>query len=86
MLAKLTPTPEQTAAFAARQPVVFVDAQGVATHVALPLAEARRLLDEHLSRELAESFRQADAGEVEPWDIEATIAEAHRRFASRPSQ
>lgn len=80
MATKLTPTSEQAAAFQADGPILFVDAEGETTHVAFPVNEARQLLDDHYAKLLAVSFQQADAGQLEPWDIEGTIAEAHRRF------
>ena len=82
MATKLLPTSEQFAAFQSEGPVLFVDARGETTHVALPIDEARQLLDDHYAKLLAVSFQQADAGQIEPWDIEATIAEAHRRYAA----
>lgn len=45
--------------------------------------EARRRLGDWLRRELQIGFDQADRGESRPWDIEATLAEAHRRHAGR---
>jgi hypothetical protein len=83
MATKLIPTSEQSAAFQSEGPILFVDAQGETTHVALPVDEARQLLDEHYAKLLAVSFQQEDAGQLEPFDIEATIAEAHRRYAAR---
>jgi hypothetical protein len=41
--------------------------------------EAEILLD----KELQVGFDQADRGESRPWDIEQTLAEAHRRHAER---
>ena len=64
-------------------PVYLLDAGGTATHVVLPLGEARRLFDEYLRRELQVGFDQADRGRSEPWDVDVTLAEAHRRHADR---
>ena len=67
----------------AQAPVYVVDAGGKTTHVVLPVEDARQLLDEWLRRELQIGFDQADRGESRPWDVEATLAEAHRRHAER---
>ena len=66
-----------------QSPVYVVDAAGNTTHVLLPVAEARELLDQWLRRELQIGFDQSDRGESEPWDVEATLAEAHRRHEER---
>ena len=63
--------------------VYLVDAGGTATHVVLPVREARRLFDEYHRRELQVGFDQADRDRSESWDVDATIAEAHRRHADR---
>ena len=84
MAAKVKPAELQQALDRDRQgPVYIVDADGNTTHVVLPLADARELLDQWLRRELQIGFDQADRGESEPWDVEATLAEAHRRHAQR---
>ena len=85
MTTKLVPTPEQSAALQ-EAPVVFVDERGIPTHLVLPVDEARLLLDDYYRRELAIAFQQADAGEIEAWDIEATLREAQRRHASRAEE
>ena len=36
-----------------------------------------------LRRDVQRSIEQADRGEVEPWDIDTILAEAHRRYAER---
>jgi hypothetical protein len=64
-------------------PMYVVDAEGNTTHVVLPVAEARELLDQWLRRELQIGFDQSDRGESAPWDVEATLAEAHRRHEQR---
>jgi len=71
------PSPDLAAACEGNSPVLFVDSEGKTTHVVLPVDEARRLLDEHYRRELDVAFKQADAGQIEPWDIEATLQKAH---------
>jgi hypothetical protein len=59
--------------------VLMLDDRGVATHLALPIDEARRVFDDYVRRELNLAFEEATREPMEPWDIEATIAEAHRR-------
>lgn len=81
MLPKLTD--EMRAALRA-QPGGLVEVEDDQTHKVYILIEqpqARRLLGDALSRELQIGFDQADRGESEPWDIEATLTEAHRRDA-----
>ncbi len=41
------------------------------------------LWDDYLRREVQRGLEQLDRGEGRPLDIEATIAEAHRRHAAR---
>jgi hypothetical protein len=83
MINRVTTPTELQPVLAQESPVYLVDAAGTATHVVLPLAEARRMFAEYLRRELQVGFDQADRGESEPWDVEATLAEAHRRHAAR---
>ena len=85
MLARITPTDDQFRVLDQEQgaPVFLVRPSGETTHVAIPIDEARRMLDDYLRRELKVGFEQADAGQLEPWDIEATLQEAHRRHAAR---
>jgi Tol biopolymer transport system component len=82
MNAKVKPTELQQALDRDKQsPVYIVDADGNTTHVVLPVADDRELLDQWLRRELQIGFEQADRGESQPWDVESTLAEAHRRHA-----
>lgn len=84
MVTTITPTAEQQHVLEQEQaPVFIVNAAGSATHVVLPIAEARRWFDEYVRRELQIGFDQAERGDVGAWDIEATLAEARRRFAAR---
>ena len=84
MTAKITPTDEQRRVLDDNDtPVIFVRDDGQATHVIVPIDEARRLFDDYLRRELKIGFDQADRGELQPWDIDQTLAEAHRRHANR---
>jgi hypothetical protein len=36
--------------------------------------------DEYIRQEVAKGLADFEAGRFEPWDIEATLAEAHRRY------
>ena len=57
-------------------PVYLVDADGTATHVVLPIDEARLMFDDYLRREVQLGIDQAARGESESWDVEATLAKA----------
>lgn len=82
-MAQMTLTSEQQTLLATEtEPVMIVNNRGVPTHVAMPIEEARRVYDEYLRRELGAAFKEASQLPLEPWDIEATIAEAHRRYAN----
>ncbi len=84
MSSTITPTAEQLQVLQSeKSPVLIVDSQGNATHVAMPIEDARRMIDEYLRRELQIGFDQADAGQLTVLDIERTIAEARRRFNER---
>ncbi|MFN0198434.1 MAG: hypothetical protein ACKVT0_16940 [Planctomycetaceae bacterium] len=37
------------------------------------------MFNEHLRREIERGIEQAEKGELEPWDLQATLAEAHKR-------
>ncbi len=67
-------------------PVYLVDADGTATHVVFHVDEARLMFDDYLREEIQRGVDQAARGESEPWDVEATLAEAHRRHAERTKQ
>lgn len=64
-------------------PVFLVDVQGNRTHVVFPIDDAKRMFGGYLQRELQIAFDQADRGESEPWDVEATLTEAHRCHAKQ---
>ena len=64
-------------------PVAVQDDRTQKFYILLSQDEYRRLLDDELRRELQIGFDQSDRGEAETWDIEATLAEAHRRHAER---
>ena len=87
MISKVTPAElPQALNRKTREPVYLVDSEGNTTHVVLPVADARDLLDQWLRRELQVGFDQSDRGESESWDVEATLQEAHRRHAEREQQ
>lgn len=52
-------------------------------YILIEQPKARRLLGDSLRRELQVGFDQADRGESEPWDIQETLDEAHRRHAAQ---
>jgi hypothetical protein len=85
MIAKLIPTDEQQQVLQcdAETPVVFVDSEGNATHVVLPIEDARRMLDDRLRRELQIGFDQIDRGEWVVWDPEKIKAEGRRILHER---
>ena len=86
MIAKITPTDEQQRVLQTQpEAVVIVNSEGKATHVVLPIDEARRVLDERLRRELQVGFDQADRGEWVEWDPEKIKEEGRRRLASKSS-
>lgn len=84
MIQRLIPTAEQQQILKdEKTPVLFVDHQGCATHVVLPIEEARRLFDDFLRNELQPAFLQADQGGIAPLDIEVTIAKARQSYSSQ---
>ena len=70
MVVRITQTSEQQRALVQETggPVLFVTEQGDPTHVIFSVEQARRLLDEHLRRELEFGFEQADRAEWVNWD------------------
>lgn len=86
MAAKINKSPELDQAFNKEQAVFLVDATGQTTHVVFPVEEARLMFDDYLRREIQLGVEQATRGESEPWNLEATLAEAHRRHADRTKQ
>ena len=88
MVAKVNKTDELSRALEQDQhaPIYLVDADGTATHVVIHVDEARLMFDDYLRREIQCGVDQAARGESEPWDVEATLAEAHRRHIERAKQ
>ena len=84
MATTMLPTAEQRQILEREEaPVFLVNPDGSTTHVVVPVAEARRWFDDYVRRELQVAFDQAARGEIAPWDIETTLAEAHRRYSTR---
>ncbi len=65
------------------QPVQVEDDETHRTYFLIESEQVRRLFDDHLRRELQIGFEQADRGESQPWDIQQTHAEAHRRHSKQ---
>jgi hypothetical protein len=65
------------------QPLFFEDP---ATLRLYKLAEAplnTTLDEEYINKKLDEAIADVEAGRVAPWDVEAFLGEAHRRFAEQ---
>jgi hypothetical protein len=65
------------------KPVRVRDDQTNKVYVIVDEQALPTLWDEFLRREVQRGLDQLDRGESQPLDIEATIAEAHRRHANR---
>ncbi len=65
------------------QPVEVEDEQTNRVYFLIERDQARRLFHDYLRRELQIGFDQADRGESQPWDIQQTLAEAHRRHSQQ---
>ena len=74
---------EQRQAIVDRQcrPVEVEDDYTQRVYVLVARDEFHRLVDEHLRRELQIGFDQADAGDVDDWDVEEILQEAHQRHS-----
>lgn len=59
------------------------DEQTNSYFVLVPKDDYMRLHDDYLRRELQVAFDEADRGEVSVLDMEAILAEAHRRHAGQ---
>ncbi len=46
------------------------------------IEHAKSIVEEQLRQELQIGFGQADAGDIEEWNVEEMFEEAHRRFSS----
>jgi hypothetical protein len=78
-------TDEMRQALAARPtgPIPIEDGQTQDQYVLLKKEDYFRLHDEYVRRELQVAFDQVDRGEVHDLDMNAILAEAHRRYATR---
>ena len=66
-------------------PVYLVGLDGEATHVILPIDDARRMFDDYLRRELQVGFDQADRGELVEWNVDEFLARAHKTRSEQQS-
>lgn len=58
------------------EPLRLRDEQTQKVYVLIDQEEARRLFDAWLHREVQVALKQADRGELRPWDIEETLADS----------
>ena len=86
MTTKIPKNAELDQALSSEQTVLLVDSAGQATHVVIPLDQARIMFQDYLGRELQRGLEQSNRGESKPWDLEATLAEARRQRADRTKQ
>lgn len=85
MATKITDEQREALRENAGGPVEVEDDQTQKVYLLIEQHEARRRLGDWLGHELQIGFDQADRGESRPWDIEETLAEAHRRHNARSS-
>lgn len=64
-------------------PIPIEDDQTQSFYVLLTKEDYCRLQDDYYRRELQVAFDQVDRGEVSDLDMDALLAEAHRRHATR---
>jgi hypothetical protein len=76
-------TPEMRAALAASggAPIQVQDPETLQVYVVSQQPVEISLDDEYIQRAIEEGIADIEAGRVAPWDLEAFLAEAHRRFA-----
>ncbi len=67
-------------------PIPVEDDQTQNQYVLLTKEDYFRLHDDYIRRELQIAFDQVDGGEVSDLDMNAVLAEAHRRHAARQQQ
>ncbi len=67
-------------------PIPIADEQTQNQYVLLSKDDYLRLHDDYIRRELQVAFDQVDRGEVADLDMDAVLAEAHRRYAARQQQ
>jgi hypothetical protein len=84
-MSALKVTDEMRQALASRPsgPIPVEDDQTRTQYVLLTKDDYLRLHDHYIRRELQIAFDQVDRGEVSDLDMDALLAEAHRRYAKR---
>ena len=80
---KLTDEMRQALAKQPVGPIPIEDDQTQNFYVLLTKEDYCRLHDDYIRRELQVAFDQVDRGEVSDLDMDALLAEAHRRYAAR---
>lgn len=80
---KLTDEMRQALATCPAGPIPVEDAQTNRFYVLLTKDDYCRLHDGYVRRELQVAFDQVDRGEVSDLDMDALLAEAHRRYRER---
>lgn len=65
------------------RPLKIEDDQSQKCYVLVSQDEFRHWIEAELRRELQIGFDQADAGDVEDWDVEEILKEAHTRHAAK---
>jgi hypothetical protein len=82
---KLTDEMRQALAVCPTGPIPIEDDQTQNFYVLLTKEDYCRLHDDSLRRELQVAFDQVDRGDVSDLDMDALLAEAHRRYNARKS-
>jgi len=80
---KLTDEMRQALATRPTGPIPIEDDQTRSQYVLLTKEDYFRLHDDYIRRELQIAFDQVDRGQVSDLDMDALLAEAHRRYAAR---
>jgi hypothetical protein len=80
---KLTVEMREALATRPTGPIPFEDDETKNQYVLLTKDDYFRLRDAYLRRELQVAFDQVARGEVSDLDMDAVLAEAHRRYAER---
>lgn len=80
---KLTDEMRQALAIRPTGPIPIEDERTQSQYVLLAKDDYFRLHDDCIRRELQVAFDQVDHGEVSDLDMDALLAEAHRRHAER---
>lgn len=64
-------------------PVEVEDDRTQRVYVLVARDQFHRLVEEQLRAELQVGFDQADAGDVDEWNVEEMVQEAHQRHSSK---